>query len=517
MKRKWKVWRGFYLLSLIFILLITYTGCAGDDNKEITSLEQLCDPGRKIGVSLNCPEEKQIKEDFPEAEIIVYTDIQIGYKDVATGRIDAYVASKVQMRTAIKHGTQGVRLLDAVYAGNPVGVGISPKCAIPDFKEKLDSFIDELKTDGTIDDMRKRWVEDDNYTMPDIPEAQDPSTHLRVATVGTLEPFSYYEGNELTGLDIELAKRFAYWLNADLEFKVYDFSGIIAAAQSGDADCVMANLYYDAERAEAIPFSEVLFDEEVAVMVRDDASGAGPVSLTGLWKSLKFSFERTFIREDRWQLFVNGIITTLLIAVLSVALGTILGLVMYMICYTGNSVINSIIAAYNKLVNRLPIVVLLMILYYIVFVNVDVSGMFVSIIGFSMLFGCGMFALVKTGVGAIDKGQLEAAYSLGYTKRKAFFRIILPQALPHFMPAFKGQITSIIKATSVVGYIAVQDLTKIGDIIRSRTYDAFFPLIAIAVIYFLMVMFLTFIVEKIEIHIDPRQRKPEKIRREVEG
>ena len=119
--------------------------------------------------------------------------------------------------------------------------------------------------------------------------------------------------------------------------------------------------------------------------------------------------------------------------------------------------------------------------------------------------------IVSLGVGAVDRGQTEAAYTLGYTDRKAFFRVVLPQALPHFMPAYKGEITSLIKATAVVGYVAVQDLTKMGDIVRSRTYEAFFPLIAVAVIYFILAAVLTFLVRKIELRIDPKQRSREDI------
>ena len=92
------------------------------------------------------------------------------------------------------------------------------------------------------------------------------------------------------------------------------------------------------------------------------------------------------------------------------------------------------------------------------------------------------FGMLKVGVGAIDKGQTEAAYALGYTDRRAFFRVVFPQALPHFMPSYKRSITELIKATAIVGYVAVQDLTKMGDLIRSRTYEAFFPLIVTAVL-----------------------------------
>ena len=119
--------------------------------------------------------------------------------------------------------------------------------------------------------------------------------------------------------------------------------------------------------------------------------------------------------------------------------------------------------------------------------------------------------MLKTGVGAVERGQEEAAYALGYSDREAFYYVILPQALPHFMPSYKGEIVSLIKATAVVGYVAVQDLTKMGDIIRSRTYEAFFPLIAVAVFYFILAAILIFIVNKIEFRIDPRRRNREEI------
>ena len=158
----------------------------------------------------------------------------------------------------------------------------------------------------------------------------------------------------------------------------------------------------------------------------------------------------------------------------------------------------------------MPVVVLLMILYYIIFSEAKISGVFVSVIAFTLIFTAAVFTMLKAGVSTVDTGQMEAAYSLGYTDRKAFFKIILPQALLHVMPSYKTQIKSLIKATAVVGYVAVQDLTKMGDIIRSRTYEAFFPLIAVAVFYFLLAAVLIWIVNKVEIRTLPQRKAGEK-------
>ena len=1009
-------------LILLVMALCLMVSCGKKDKEPITSLDQLAEPGTKIGVPGDMLEFDTLQQDYPEAEVLAYDNYPMAYDDVARGQLDAFVYARRQMEIAMDNGTAGVRLLDENYSQNTVAIGLSPVSPIEGLQEKINAFISELKANGTLDDMYMRWVIQADETMPEIEAPEDPAYHLRVGTTGTVMPYSYYVGTELRGYDIELAYRFAAWLGADIEFKVYDFGGIVAAAAVGDIDCIMSNLFYTPEKGEAIPFSDPLFDEEITAMVRDTGSvpeasdgevhwqdyngkrlgvlvgplmedaaaeffpdseyllfdtypdciaalltgkidgylvdepgvksthaeqpkidyiherltennysfafrkddpasaalceelneflarcwadgtmqelddiwlgvdeerkvvdmsdltgengtirvvttstdmpwsyikdgknvgydidlvvrfcrdrgyalelgdvdfagripaiqsgkydfttdmnvtpereeqvlfsdptsqggivlavrasdlaasasdgenrgntgaddlrgetsaytpgsvtapeyreytdlsgkrvsmltgapfeelvlskvpdvgefsffnslpdmilalksgktdaflnnnavsmlavnrdpeialfpqelqtgvfgiafakgdpardewqsayetipeetkqalwekwtgsddsiktlpeqdwpglngtvqaavcdtlepmsymsadgqligfdvemillmareldvhveftgmefaaimssvqagkallGAGSIIVTeersqsvdfveyypaaivlavrasgiesdgGFLSSMAGSFQKTFIRENRWQLFLSGIGTTLLITVLSIVFGTALGFGVFMLCRTGNPVANAVTRFCVWLVQGMPVVVLLMILYYIIFGRVAISGAAVSVVGFTLVFGAAVYAMLKSGVGAIDRGQTEAAYALGYTDHKAFYRVVLPQALPHFMPAYKGEITALIKATAVVGYVAVQDLTKMGDIVRSRTYEAFFPLIAVAVIYFILAAILTFIVNKIEIRIDPRRRSRESILKGVD-
>lgn len=259
---------------LLAALTALFTGCAGKNSEAITSFAQLDKPGTKIGVMFDLIEFDTLKKDYPNAEIIAYNDNPLGYKDVANGRIDAYVYARREMELAMENGTAGVRLLEENYSVNPVAVGISPKTEIPDLQKKLNEFIAEAKADGTLDDMFRRWVVEVDGAMPDIPAAEHPQYHLRVGTVGTVMPYSYYIGTELTGYDIELAYRFGAWLGADVEFKIYDFSGIISAASSGDIDCIMSNLFKTAENEKVIPFSDDLFNVEITAMVRDTGAQA---------------------------------------------------------------------------------------------------------------------------------------------------------------------------------------------------------------------------------------------------
>lgn len=278
------------------------------------------------------------------------------------------------------------------------------------------------------------------------------------------------------------------------------------------------------ERKESVYFSDPYYTGGTVLAVlksrlaeaptslpEQETSASDPVQEESFWEGIKASFNKTFLRENRWKLFLEGVGNTMLITLLSILFGTALGFLVFMLCRNGNIVANGVTRFSMWLVTGTPMVVLLMILYYIIFGFVAVSGIAVAVIGFTLTFGAAVFSLLKMGVGTIDRGQYEAAYALGHSNRHTFFRIILPQAIPHVLPAYQGEIVGLIKATAIVGYIAVQDLTKMGDIVRSRTYEAFFPLIAVTVIYFVLEGLFSFAVSRIRISIDPKKRKREKI------
>ena len=518
MKERNALLRAGCVIAALLLLACLLSGC-GAEKAGITSIEQLGEAGRRIGVNDDTDDDKLVAQRFPGASIVHYRDAIAAYTAVKQGRLDAFVYAELMMETAIRNGMEGVRILDETLGESyTMAVGVSPKAGIPGLKEKIDGFLGEIQADGTLDEMRARWLVRREQTMPEIEAAENPGLHLVVGTSGTSEPFTFYVGNELRGFDIELAERFAAWLGASVEFKIYDYGGIVAAAQSGDIDCIFAALFVTPEREEALLFSEPTYVEKIAVMVRGsaeapDASGQGG---EGFLSGLLASFEKTFIRENRWKMFLEGVGTTLLIAALSIALGTLLGFGVFLLCRRGSPVANTITRFFVWLVQGMPVVVLLMILYYIVFGGFDVSGTAVSVVGFTLIFGAAVYEMVRAGVATVDRGQTEAAYALGYTGRRALFRVVLPQALPHIMPAYRAQITALIKATAVVGYVAVEDLTKMGDIVRSRTYDAFFPLIAVAVVYFILAAVLTFLVNRIEPRFDPRRRSQGEILRGVD-
>ena len=223
------------------------------------------------------------------------------------------------------------------------------------------------------------------------------------------------------------------------------------------------------------------------------------------------NFRRTFILEDRWKVFAKGLLTTMIISVASVFFGLILGFAMFMLCRKTGKAVYRVVTAIAGVIVGIPAVVLLMVLFYVVFAKSNLSGTPVSIIAFSLTFGVSVFRMLETGTGAVDPGQTEGAYALGFSDNETFFRVILPQAVMHILPIFKGELTTLVKATAVVGYIAVQDLTRAGDMVRNRTFEAFFSLVSVAVIYYFLGKLLAFLIDRIQINFNPASRTKEKI------
>ena len=215
------------------------------------------------------------------------------------------------------------------------------------------------------------------------------------------------------------------------------------------------------------------------------------------------SFYENFIAEDRWQYLASGLGNTLVITVLSVAIGIILGFLIAVVRATHDKTgrfgfLNVIAKIYLTVIRGTPVVVQLLIIYFVIFASVNIDKTFVAVLAFGLNSAAYVAEIVRSGIMSIDNGQFEAGSSLGLGYTQTMINIILPQAFKNILPALANEFIVLLKETSVAGYIAIEDLTKGGDIIRSQTYDAFMPLMAVAAIYLACVMFLTWLLGILE-------------------
>lgn len=224
------------------------------------------------------------------------------------------------------------------------------------------------------------------------------------------------------------------------------------------------------------------------------------------------SFYHNFIAENRWQYLVSGLGNTLLITIISVIIGIILGFLVAVVRATHDKTgrfkfLNALCKIYLTVIRGTPVVVQLLIIYFVIFASVDIDKIFVAVLAFGLNSGAYVAEIVRSGIMSIDNGQFEAGSSLGLSYSQTMFSIILPQAFKNVLPALANEFIVLLKETSVSGYIAIQDLTKGGDTIRSQTYEPLLPLIAVAVIYLVMVMVLSHLVTKLERRLSKNDRR----------
>lgn len=225
------------------------------------------------------------------------------------------------------------------------------------------------------------------------------------------------------------------------------------------------------------------------------------------------SFVKTFITDDRWVQLLNGLLVTVEITLFAAVIGVVIGFLIAIVRSTYDmnlsgrkcrsfgdyilKIVNFICNIYITVIRGTPVVIQLMIMYFIVFAS-SRDGIVAAIISFGINSGAYVAEIVRSGIMSIDKGQFEASRSLGFNYRSTMVHVIIPQAFKNILPALGNEFIVLVKETSVAGYVAIQDLTYVGNLIRSRTYEAFFPLIAVALIYLVIVLILTFLLKKLE-------------------
>ncbi len=372
-------------------------------------------------------------------------------------------------------------------------------------KAQYNEFLDKLRKADAFEKIFVTFLSDDVKEL-DM-NFSGENGKISVAVCSSLgKPYCFYTNQQLNGYELYLITEFAKEYGYSVEFSDFNFAGMLAAVSSGKYDMGASATQSTYEREETIEFSDAeYFIHHVLIVERDDASSDGIIA------AVKNSLYKTFVFDNRWKLFVKGILNTLLITVLAAIFGTLLGFVLYKMSVSGRLIPEKIAAGLAWLIRGMPTVVLLMILYYLIFSKGHIAGVWIAVIGFTLTFAVAMMGMISTGVGAIDEGQYEGAIALGYTKKQTFNHIIFPQAITHFMPLYSSEMIALIKATAIVGYIAVQDITKISDIVRSMTFEAFFPLIVAAILYFILGGILTSIVRFASKRLDNKERSKDSI------
>lgn len=214
-------------------------------------------------------------------------------------------------------------------------------------------------------------------------------------------------------------------------------------------------------------------------------------------------FYKTVIFDERYKLILEGLKNTILIAIGAVIIGILLGSIISIVKYTNKErgkfkLLNKIFDIYVNIIRGTPSVLQLMIMYYVIFKTSTIDSVIVGIVAFGINSSAYVAEILRSGFDSIDDGQVEAGLSLGLNFRQVLKYIIIPQAVKVSLPSMGNEFVTLIKETAIAGYIGIEDLTKASDIIASRTYDYFFPLVLVALIYLVLTSVISKLLKKME-------------------
>ena len=372
--------------------------------------------------------------------------------------------------------------------------------------DKVNAALKKIREDGTLQKIIDNYIGTDDTVGKTPYQKKDVERKgtLTVATNAEFPPYEFVSNGQITGIDMDMVQAIADELGMELKIENMKFDSIIASVNAGKADIGAAGMTVTEDRLKNIDFSESYTTSKQVIIVYDSQASSASLSFG---EKLK----QNFIDEDRWRYLVDGLGTTLLITALSILVGLFMGTLIAVVRTVHDQngklkILNFICKLYLTVIRGTPAVLQLLIIYYGVFGAVNINKIIVAVVAFGLNSAAYVAEVIRSGINAVDKGQFEAGRCLGLTYKQTMSSIIMPQAFKNMLPALLNEVIALLKETAICGYIALQDLTMGGDIIRSQTFDAFLPLIAVAIIYLIIVVILTRIVTILERRLKKSER-----------
>ena len=459
-------------------MALCLAGCAKEEvSRELHSEADLA--GLKVGVAAGSAYDLRLSK-RDDITLMRYNTLSDELQALKQGQIDVIAKDNCSL-TKGEMRRLGVRV--AFFGNDSLPCGIPFRKSDRAICDSLSHLIDSLAASGELERLVTRWRECDDPSETAMPDL-GPQPHGKTLKVGVcleLAPIAYQVGDTWRGFEAEVIQRFGRYLGRPVDMQYYPFTSILPALQAGSIDLIIGGVYITEERQREMLFSSSYFSACTAYTVKD-----GTKALASFGSRIKEMVHNNLVVESRWRYITSGLWETVKISICAILLGSLLGAVVCWMRMSRRRWIAGTASVYVNLMRGIPMLVFLMIMFYVVFAGTGLSGTFVAIVSFALVFAAYVSEMFRTAILAVGREQTEAGLALGFTKWQTARLIVAPQALRNVMPVYKGQVITLVKGTSIVGYIAIQDLTRAGDIIRTRTFDAFFPLLIVTVLYFLI-------------------------------
>lgn len=455
----------------LLLLCFMFTDCSKKEQpvSDVVTIPESCKIGTLTGTTL----QYSIRKCYPKAQVLYYENLALMCLALKKGQIDAFVCMKNGSQELLDDNP-GIRYYktrtvydtaSAVFRQQDIALAM-----------QFNSFLDSIRADGTIERIRSNWF------GADAPHAEYEPAHSNgtpiMVAVETGQSFStVLHENEVAGFEPELMLRFGEYLGRPVKMVEMRSVGMIPALLSGKIDMIANNVTPTRARSKNLLFSQPYDIFEVCFCVYD------PSLVTESNTPFIDTVKQNIFEEKRFMLILEGLMNTLIITFLSIVFGYLGGLLLVIAKQRGK-ITKRFAIFYCEFIESIPIVVLLLFMFYVVFATSHISAMTVAVITFSLYFAVGASDAIERSADSVDKGQLESGVALGFKQLQVLVYILIPQAAEEFFSQFRNKAIGLIENTSIVGFIAIKDMTMVTDLIRSQTYNSLIPLATVAALYF---------------------------------
>lgn len=443
--------------------------------------------GQPIGVLTTFTQQPQLERNIQEARYLPFEDLMSMSLALRKDQIKGFVCRRSGSEHLLAENP-GFRILPGPALLDTAAVAFRPEDGL--LAGQFNAFLQEIRQNGTLAAMQAKWFGQDGKKHP-YPHNHDAGEPLRVGVEVGQTFFTYVSEDEEVGFEPELMVRFGEYVGRPVRFVEMTGSGMVPALKSGRVDALVSGITPTLARQRGVLFSQPYDISELCLVVRQH------VARQNLLTKLGHDFQDNLVTEKRYLLILEGLWTTLIITFFSMLLGGLLGVLLCLCRMSRRRRVRRFAEAYCSIVEGIPILVLLLLMFYVVFAFSPLSGKIVAILTFSLHFASGACECFYSGVESVSDDQRQAGLTLGLTRMQTIRHIVMPQAAHVFLPLYKGRSITLLENTSIVGFIAIKDLTKVVDIVRSQTYDALVPLGLLAVIYFLLTRLLGVVLDRI--------------------
>ena len=400
----------------------------------------------------------------------------------------------------------GLKILDEEFTLEEYAIVIAK--GNDDLLEKVNTALEELRSEGTLDRITKNHIGTDaekgNYPY----EPQDVSRGNGTLTMGTnaeFPPYEYYENNEIVGIDVDIMQAIADKLGMELKIEDMAFDSIIPAVSTGKIDVGAAGFTVTEERKKNVNFTDTYATSKQVIIVRDGNAVTAK-------SSFGEKFYQNFIQDNRYAYMLKGLGNTLIITIFAVMIGIVLGFLIAIVRTShdrngGLGILNAVCKAYLTIIRGTPVMIQLLIIYYVIFQSINTGKIVVAVIAFGLNSAAYVAEIVRSGIMAVDIGQFEAGRSLGLNYRQTMTTIILPQAVKNILPTLGNEFISLIKETSVVSFVGAADLYVAFNYIGTNSYEFVVPYLVMALIYIALVLIISLLIKLMERSLKKSDRR----------